>query len=161
VRGLTSAQAAQRLTECGPNEPVSVRRLSTLVQLLHLIANPLVLILIVASAISAALGQRADAAIILIIVLIGIVTNFWQTYRSQQAADRLRASANTRVLGVMGRVGLESGADAGGAFDRGSLQSPIADANRCGTGRVDGDRGSRVEVHSSRYPISREVSEVG
>jgi hypothetical protein len=26
------------------------------------------------------------------IVLLGIAVNFWQTYRSQQAADRLRAS---------------------------------------------------------------------
>jgi len=92
VSGLTSAQAAQRLTEYGPNEPVSVRRLSALVELLHLFANPLVVILLVASAISAALGQHADAAIIAVIVFIGIVINFWQTYRSQQAADRLRAS---------------------------------------------------------------------
>jgi Mg2+-importing ATPase len=90
--GLTSAQAAQRLAEYGPNEPVSVRRLSGLVQLVHLFANPLVVILLVAGAISATLGQRTDALIIITIVLLGIAINFWQTYRSQQAADRLRAS---------------------------------------------------------------------
>jgi P-type Mg2+ transporter len=90
--GLTSAQAAERLAEYGPNEPVSVRRLSALVQLLHLFANPLVVILLVASAISAGLGQQTDAGIIIVIVLLGIVVNFWQTYRSQQTADRLRAS---------------------------------------------------------------------
>ena len=90
--GLTSAQAAQRLAEYGPNEPVSVHRLSALVQLAHLFANPLVVILLVASGISASLGQPTDALIIITIVLLGIAINFWQTYRSQQAADRLRAS---------------------------------------------------------------------
>ena len=90
--GLTSAEAARRLARYGPNEPVSVRRLSALVQLAHLFANPLVIILLVASAISALLDQRTDAVIIITIVLLGIVINFWQTYRSQQAADRLRAS---------------------------------------------------------------------
>src|SRR5262245_21706889 len=90
--GLTSAEAAQRLAQFGPNEPVSVRRVSALVQLVHLFANPLVVILLVASAISASLGQRTDALIIITIVLLGIVINFWQTHRSQQAAERLRAS---------------------------------------------------------------------
>jgi Mg2+-importing ATPase len=90
--GLTSAQAAQRLAEVGPNEPVPVHRLTALVQLLQLFANPLVIILLVASAISTALGQRSDAAIIVAIVLLGAAINFWQTYRSQQAADRLRTS---------------------------------------------------------------------
>jgi P-type Mg2+ transporter len=90
--GLTSAQAAERLAEYGFNEPVTVRRLSALVQLLHLFANPLVLILLLASAISAALHQRADAAIIVSIVLLGIAIDFGQTYRSTRAADRLRAS---------------------------------------------------------------------
>jgi Mg2+-importing ATPase len=66
--------------------------LSALVQLVHLFANPLVVILLVASTISASLGQRTDVLIIITIVLLGIAINFWQTYRSQQAADRLRAS---------------------------------------------------------------------
>jgi len=90
--GLTSAEAAERLARYGPNEPVSVRRLSAIVQLIHLFANPLVVILLVASAISASLGQRTDAVIIITIVLLGNAINFWQTYRSQQAVDRLRAS---------------------------------------------------------------------
>jgi len=62
------------------------------VQLLHLFANPLVVILLVASAISASLGQHADALIIVTTVLVGTGINFWQTYRSQRAADRLRTS---------------------------------------------------------------------
>jgi Mg2+-importing ATPase len=90
--GLTSAEAARRLAESGPNDPVRVRRLSAAVQFAQLFANPLVLILLAASAISLSLGQRTDAVIIITIVLIGIGINFWETFRSQRAADRLRAS---------------------------------------------------------------------
>ncbi len=62
-QGLSSAEAARRLAQYGPNEPAPVRRLSAVVQLLHLFANPLVIILLVASAIAACSGtasRRAD-----------------------------------------------------------------------------------------------------
>ena len=55
-------------------------------------ANPLVIILLVASAISAAVGEDADALIIVTLVVLGVATNFWHSYRSQQAVDRLRGS---------------------------------------------------------------------
>jgi Mg2+-importing ATPase len=90
-RGLTSAEAARRLAEAGPNEPVVVHHLSTLLQLLRLFANPLVLILLVASVISAALGQPTDATIIVAMVLLGVGINFWQGYRSERAAEALRS----------------------------------------------------------------------
>jgi Mg2+-importing ATPase len=70
--GLRSAEAEQRLARYGPNEPVSVRRLCAPVQPVGLFANPLVIFLLVAGAISASLGQRTDALIIMTIVLLGI-----------------------------------------------------------------------------------------
>jgi len=90
--GLTSAEAARRLAEYGPNEPAPVWRLSLVVQFFHLFANPLVVILLVASAIAASLGQQVDAGIIVTIVALSVSINFWQSYRSQQAAERLRSS---------------------------------------------------------------------
>jgi len=90
--GLTEAEASRRLAQHGLNEPARTHRLTIFVQFLHLFANPLVVILLVASAISASLGDRADAIIIVSIVIVGTSINFWQTYRSQQAVDRLRAS---------------------------------------------------------------------
>ena len=91
-RGHSTAEAARLLAAHGPNEPVPVRRLSALVQFLRLFANPLVLILVVASALSIVLGRGADAAIVMAMVLLGVTISFWQTYRAQQAADLLRAS---------------------------------------------------------------------
>ena len=89
--GLTSAAAAQRLAQVGPNEPVVVRRLSTVWQFLRLFVNPLVVILLVASTASALLGQITDATIIVTMVVLGVGINFWQSYRSQQAAEALRS----------------------------------------------------------------------
>ena len=92
--GLTGAEAARRLAVYGPNEAAPVRRLSPVVQLFHLLTNPLVIILLVASAIAASLGQQVDALIIVTMVALGVAINFWQSYRSQQAAERLRSSVN-------------------------------------------------------------------
>jgi P-type Mg2+ transporter len=93
-QGLSSAEAARRFAAYGPNEPAPVRRLSAVVQLLHLFANPLVVILLVASAIAGSLGQQVDAGIIVTMVVLGVSINFWQSYRSQRAAERLRSSVS-------------------------------------------------------------------
>ena len=90
-QGLTSTEAARRLAQFGPNEPAVVHRLSTVLQLLRLFVNPLVIILLAASAMSALLGQSSDAAIIVTMVILGVGINFWQSYRSQRAADALRS----------------------------------------------------------------------
>ena len=88
--GLSTSQARQRLSEIGPNEPVSSRRTSGLVQVLLLFINPLAIILLVASAISAAVGEVLNAAIIALMVLLSAALNFVQTYRSQRAVERIR-----------------------------------------------------------------------
>src|SRR6476646_10361703 len=92
--GLSGAEAARRLAAYGPNEASPERRFSPLVQLFYLFANPLVIILLVASAIAGSLGQKVDALIIVTMVVLGVSINFWQSYRSQQAAERLRSSVS-------------------------------------------------------------------
>ncbi len=88
--GLTSQEARQRLAEFGPNEPVSSRRTSGLTQILFLFINPLAIILLIASGISAAVGEVLNASIIALMVLLSAALNFFQTYRSQRAVERIR-----------------------------------------------------------------------
>jgi Mg2+-importing ATPase len=88
--GLTTAEARRRLAEVGPNEPARAPRTAGLVQILLLLANPLVIILLIASAASAILGERVNASIIVLILALSVVLNFVQTYRSQRVAERLR-----------------------------------------------------------------------
>jgi Mg2+-importing ATPase len=90
--GISSQDAQRRLLDVGPNDPAPVHRLSAVPQFLRLLANPLVIVLIAAASISAALGRPVDALIIVVIVLLSTTVDFWQSYRSQAAIDRLRAS---------------------------------------------------------------------
>ena len=89
--GLTNAEAARRLDRAGPNEPASTRHTTGIAQLGLFFVNPLVIILLASSLISALLGDIVSASIIAVLVLLSVALNFTQTYRSQQAADQLRA----------------------------------------------------------------------
>lgn len=90
--GLSDSDAAALLARYGPNEPMPVRRRrSPVVDLLLLFLNPLAVILLFAAVLAGFLGQGIDAVIIILMVVLGNLINFFQTYRSQQAADRLRA----------------------------------------------------------------------
>jgi magnesium-transporting ATPase (P-type) len=62
--GLTAAEARKRLGQFGPNDPTAVRRTSALRQLLTFVANPLVVILFIASIVSATLGEVVNASIL-------------------------------------------------------------------------------------------------
>jgi P-type Mg2+ transporter len=89
--GLTTEEARKRLSKYGPNEPTTVRRGATLQQMLVFLANPLVLILLVASIITAILGEVLNASIIITMIVLSVALNFFQTFRSQRAVERLRA----------------------------------------------------------------------
>jgi Mg2+-importing ATPase len=88
--GLTTSEAERRFEEFGPNEPVVARRSGPFVQFLRFCTNPLVLILLAASAISALLGQVIEAAIIAAIVVLSVILNFFQAFRSERAILELR-----------------------------------------------------------------------
>jgi len=90
IVGLTAEEAEARLNQFGPNEPAATKHHSFLSDLLHAFANPLVLILMIAATASAFLGEKADAGIIGTIVLLSIVIDLSQTYRSQRAIEQLR-----------------------------------------------------------------------
>ena len=90
ISGLTPQEAAARLDQFGPNEPAATQHHSFLFDFLHAFSNPLVLILLIAAVISGFMGEAADAAIIGVIVLLSAVIDVTQTYRSQQAMERLR-----------------------------------------------------------------------
>ncbi len=90
LTGLSADEARARLAQFGPNDPAPQGHRSGLHQILLLIANPLIIILLVASVVSIFLGQKVDAGIIIVVVVLGVAVNFFQTYRSEQAIKRLR-----------------------------------------------------------------------
>ncbi len=91
-QGLTGAEARERLGKYGPNDMTGLKRSSPVVQFLRLFLNPLIAILLVASVVSALLGDPVDAIIIIVIVLLSNILNFVQTFRSQNSVEKLRAN---------------------------------------------------------------------
>jgi P-type Mg2+ transporter len=93
--GLSTGEAGRRLVEAGPNDPTPSRQRSTAITLLLLFLNPLAIVLLIAAVFSAFLGQAVSAGIIVAVVLLGSAVNFWQTYRSQRAIERLRETVTS------------------------------------------------------------------
>jgi Ca2+-transporting ATPase len=88
--GLTHAEAAARLARHGPNQLERQRRTGSLRLIGRQFGHVLVLILLVAAAISLAIGEITDAITILVIVVINAVLGFIQEYRAEQAIEALR-----------------------------------------------------------------------
>lgn len=97
AQGLRSDQAQLRLAEVGPNRFGQVPALPGWRQLLRHFRNPLVLTLLLASAVSAATGEVTNFLIIACIVLLSVTLDFWQELRAGQVVERLRQSVAVRA----------------------------------------------------------------
>ncbi|MCL6580412.1 MAG: cation-translocating P-type ATPase [Firmicutes bacterium] len=104
-RGLASAEAAARLALFGPNELARRRRVSPIPILVGQLTDFMVLVLVAAAFLSLALGEVADAAAILAIVVLNATLGFIQEYRAERALERLRelTAPAARVLRDGGR----------------------------------------------------------
>ncbi|MGN6811816.1 MAG: magnesium-translocating P-type ATPase [Thermomicrobiales bacterium] len=89
--GLTQQEAARRLAALGPNEPAPRQRFAGIWQVGQQLSSPLVVILVLASLVSAFLGEPVNALIILVIVGLSLTLSLVQTWRSGRAAARLSA----------------------------------------------------------------------
>lgn len=91
--GLTAAEAAKRLNDFGPNELQASGRVSPFAILLEQFKNVLIIILLLATALSAFLGHGVEAIAITVIVLFAVVLGFIQEYRAERAIEALREMA--------------------------------------------------------------------
>jgi P-type Ca2+ transporter type 2C len=91
--GLTSAEAARRLAEYGPNELRAADRVSPWAVLLSQFKNVLIIILLIAAALSIVLGHGVEAIAIAVIVLLAVLLGFVQEYRAERAIEALRRMA--------------------------------------------------------------------
>ena len=91
--GLTGAEADRRLKENGPNELQGARRASPWALLLEQFRNVLIIILLIAVALSAVLGEGVEAVAIAVIVLFAVLLGFVQEYRAERSMEALREMA--------------------------------------------------------------------
>ncbi|GLV50287.1 magnesium-transporting ATPase [Thermobispora bispora] len=90
ARGLTSAEAARRLAEHGPNRMPPPRRASPVLLLLREMVHFFALLLWAAAGLALLAGMPQLAVAIVVIVLINGGFAFAQEYRADRAAQRLR-----------------------------------------------------------------------
>ena len=89
-QGLTSEQANIRVERYGLNDISAVRKRPVILQFLLHFRNLLVIILIIAAAISLFVGEITNAVIIFLIVIMSVTLDFFQEYKAEHAADLLR-----------------------------------------------------------------------
>jgi Ca2+-transporting ATPase len=88
--GLTEAAVRARREKHGTNELAKEEKTSPLALLAGQFKNTLIVILLIATVLSAALGEVVDAGIILVIVIFCAVLGFVQEYRAERALDALK-----------------------------------------------------------------------
>jgi Mg2+-importing ATPase len=96
--GLSSAEAARRLQQGGPNTLKAGRQVTALGLLLNQFKSPLVLILVFAVIVSAFAQEWIDATIILVIILSSSLLGFWQEYRASNAVAQLQARVTLKAI---------------------------------------------------------------
>jgi len=93
TRGLTTEEVARRAIEYGPNELVEPPRPTLWRMVLEQFNNFIVIVLIVASIISALLGDYIEAGAIMAIVLLNALLGVIQEHRAEQALAALQRLA--------------------------------------------------------------------
>ncbi len=89
-KGLAAAEAEKRLAEHGPNELTAEFRVPKWLMFLSQFKDLLVIVLIVAAAISFSIGSVRDATVMLIIVMINAIIGFVQEYKVNRILESLK-----------------------------------------------------------------------
>jgi H+-transporting ATPase len=99
VQGLSSAEAARRLADVGPNEIAEQQR-STVLELLVHFWGPIPWMIEAAVVLTAAVGRWADFGIILVLLLMNGLIGFWEEHQAGNAIAALksRLAISARVL---------------------------------------------------------------
>ncbi|HEY8394183.1 MAG TPA: cation-transporting P-type ATPase [Thermaerobacter sp.] len=90
-RGLAEAEVRARLQRHGPNQLEQRRQDPAWRKFAVQFQDVLVLLLVAAAAVSAALGERADAVTIVVIVLLNAILGFVHEHRAERALAALQA----------------------------------------------------------------------
>jgi Ca2+-transporting ATPase len=96
-QGLAEVEVERRLARYGPNELQAAGGVSPWAILFQQFKNVLIIILLIATGLSAFLGQGVESIAIAVIVLFAVVLGFIQEYRAERAIEALRQMAAPTV----------------------------------------------------------------
>ncbi|MGX7196771.1 cation-translocating P-type ATPase [Enterococcus olivae] len=95
--GLSDAEAQRRLSEYGPNELEGEPEKGMFAMILDQLKDMLVIILIIAAAVSIVLGEVLDGSIILAIVVLNTFLGVYQENKASNALKALKEMASPQV----------------------------------------------------------------
>jgi Mg2+-importing ATPase len=104
--GLSSGEARERLARLGANRLPDAHRSRVFAEIAHRLANPLVLVLLVAGLVAAVTGEAASTAIIVAVLVLSILLDHVQQRRAESAVKRLAQAVALRARVL--RDGLET-----------------------------------------------------
>ena len=87
--GLDSAEAARRRAQYGPNA-LREKHVNPLLKFLHYFWGPIPWMIEVAATLSLVVGDLADFAIIMVMLLFNGLVGFWQEYQASNAIEQLK-----------------------------------------------------------------------
>jgi len=99
-QGLNNTEAINRSKIFGYNQISKAKKISPVIQFLGYFKNPLIIILIVAASISGLTGGMRSMGIILAMIFLSIILNFYQEHKSSKAAEKIakRIAINANIL---------------------------------------------------------------
>nr|WP_296820836.1 magnesium-translocating P-type ATPase [Thiobacillus sp.] len=104
---MGEAEAGARRRSFGPNQLRPHAERAWVLQFLAHFRNPLVLVLLAASAITGMLGDMKSFIVISVIVLMSVTLDFFQEFRASRAVEKLRHSVALRAKVVRGGLARE------------------------------------------------------
>jgi len=105
-QGLSYSEAQERLKQYGINSATDVNRSSLWVQFLTRFRNPLVILLLVASGLSALTGDAPSFFIISAIVILSVTFGFIQEVRAEKSVDALRRSVALKAIVIRNGISI-------------------------------------------------------
>ena len=101
-QGLTAEEAGRRLQVHGHNELKKETKTSPFILFINQFKNTLIIILAVATILSAVIGDLLDAGIILAIIVFCALLGFVQEYRAERALDALKKMLTPTITALRG-----------------------------------------------------------
>ncbi len=101
-QGLTEDDVKKRIEKYGYNELKKEEGVSPFTLFVNQFKNILIIILLIATALSAVVGETFDAALILVIVVFCAVLGFIQEYRAERALEALKKMLSPAITVLRG-----------------------------------------------------------
>jgi Ca2+-transporting ATPase len=101
-QGLSEDDVKRRLEKYGYNELKKEEGVSPFTLFVNQFKNVLIIILLIATALSAVVGETFDAGLILVIVLFCAVLGFVQEYRAERALEALKKMLSPTITALRG-----------------------------------------------------------